>query len=56
MEVLANARVVIILQNTSVSNQHTGHPKLTGCYVSIISQQSWKNTKKIQVNKYKNKK
>ena len=34
MQVLANARVVIILQYLSISNQHIVHLKPTQCYVS----------------------
>lgn len=38
MEALANATEVIILQYVSVSNQYGLYLKLTGRYVSIISQ------------------
>ena len=36
MEVLANAIVVIILPDTSVSNQHTAHLKLIQCSVNYV--------------------
>lgn len=36
--VLAKAKMVIMLQYISVSNEHIIHHKRTQCYVSIISQ------------------
>ena len=38
MEVLANTKMIIIVQNIIASNQHTVHLKLTQCYISIIFQ------------------
>ena len=36
-EVLANSRVVFILQYIHASNQHTVHLKLTQCYMSHVN-------------------
>ena len=33
--------MVIILQYTSISNEHIVHLKVTQCYMSMISQSSW---------------
>lgn len=38
VEVLANAKVVIISQYINASNQHLIYPKLAQCYVSVTSQ------------------
>lgn len=42
MEMLANNKIIIILQNIIASNQHAEHLKLTQCCLSIISQKGWK--------------
>ena len=38
IEVLTKAMVIIIMQYTNGSNQYAVYPKLTQCYMSIISQ------------------
>ena len=38
MEVLAKAKVLIILQYISVSDQYIVHFNLTQCYMSVVSQ------------------
>ena len=52
MEVLTNLIVVTVLQSICISNHHIVHPKLTQCYMSIISQQSWKNILHDMKKKY----
>lgn len=42
MYVSANFIVLIISQHIHVSNHHIVHLKFTPCYLSIVSQQSWK--------------
>ena len=44
MEVLANTVAAITLPYISVLDQHVAHLKLTQCYISVTSQESWKNT------------
>ena len=42
MKVLANSMVVTIVQYISVTSEQVVHLKLTQCYRSITSQQSWR--------------